>query len=143
MRSSFTNVAGRTIELFMRHSTLLRPLPESARLRLAADYAQLEMALAPLCQKLGDLGKPYRALRAFKPFLFQDEATISASPAVGGLIPYSIVLQYLISCYGPPELKSPHENRGWSISRYTTWLDEHTEREKLFLIGYFVQASFM
>lgn len=118
----------------MRHTTLIRPIDNNGKLRLAADYAQLEMALGPLCQKLGDLGKPYRALRAFKTMLFQTPEEISESSTVGKLIPYSVVLHFLISGYGPLELKLPHDVRGWSLSRYTTWMDDHSEKEKLFLV---------
>lgn len=133
---SITDVASRIIDLFMRHTTLIRPLDHKGKLRLAADYAQLEMALGPLCQKLGDLGKPYRALRAFKTLLFQDEETISKSAAIGELIPYSIILQFIISGHGAPEMKLPHEFKNWSISRYTTWMDEQGEVEKLLLFRY-------
>lgn len=117
----------------MRHTTLIRPLDNKGKLRLAADYAQLEMALGPFCQKLGDLGKPYRALRAFKTLLFQDEESISKSAAIGELIPYHIILQFIISGHGPVEMKLPHEYKNWSISRYTTWMDEHNELDKLYL----------
>lgn len=92
---------------------------------MSADYAQLEMALGPLCEKIGDLGKSYEALRAFKPVLFQEAETISKLPIIGDLMPYSVALQFLISSFAPPELKLPHENMGWSLSRYTTWLDDH------------------
>jgi hypothetical protein len=131
VQKSIVDVASRTIDLFMRHTTLIRPLDNKGKLRLAADYAQLEMALGPLCQKLGDLGKPYRALRAFKTLLFQDEVMISKSTSIGELIPHSIILQFVISGHGPPEMKLPHEYKNWSISRYTTWMDEHREVEKL------------
>lgn len=34
-------VAQRAIELFLRHATLLRPLGEGGKMRLAADFAQV------------------------------------------------------------------------------------------------------
>jgi len=135
IRKCILQVAGRTVELFMRHTTLIRPLGPSGRMRLTADYAQLEMALAPICQRMGDLGRAYRSLRSFKPLLYQEAEAIAQSPVVGDLIPYSIALQYLISSHGPPEMKSPHENRNWSVPRYTKWTDEHpNEADRLSLI---------
>ena len=35
-------------------------------MRLAADFAQMEMAVHPLCKRVGDLGKSYKLLRAFR-----------------------------------------------------------------------------
>ncbi len=35
-------------------------------MRLAADFAQMELAVAPFCRKVADLGKSYRLLRAFR-----------------------------------------------------------------------------
>ena len=35
----------------------------------------------------------------------------------------------------PPELKSPNESAGWSVSRYTQWLEDHPkESDRLQLI---------
>jgi hypothetical protein len=54
------------VELFVRHASLVRPLGDGGKMRLAADFAQMELAVAPLCRKVTDLGKPYRMLRAFR-----------------------------------------------------------------------------
>ena len=59
-------VACRSIELFVRHASLIRPLGEGGKMRLAADFAQMELAVAPLSRKVSDLGKAYRLLRAFR-----------------------------------------------------------------------------
>ncbi|XP_034019786.1 conserved oligomeric Golgi complex subunit 5 [Thalassophryne amazonica] len=127
-------IAHRAIELFIRHASLLRPLGEGGKMRLAADFAQMEMSVAPLCRRVSDLGKPYRMLRSFRPLLFQTSELIGCSPAVGDLIPYSTVLHFLFT-RAPPELRSPHQRAEWSISRYSQWLDEHpSERDRLSLI---------
>lgn len=54
------------IELFVRHASLLRPLGDGGKMRLAADFAQMELAVHPLCKRVGDLGKSYKLLRAFR-----------------------------------------------------------------------------
>ncbi|XP_037619001.1 conserved oligomeric Golgi complex subunit 5 [Sebastes umbrosus] len=59
-------IAQRAIELFVRHTSLQRPLGEGGKMRLAADFAQMELAVAPLCRRVSDLGKPYRMLRSFR-----------------------------------------------------------------------------
>ncbi|KAK2858558.1 hypothetical protein Q5P01_003178 [Channa striata] len=128
------SIAQRTIKLFIRHASLLRPLGEGGKMRLAADFAQMEMAVAPLCRRVSDLGKPYRMLRSFRPLLFQTSELIASSPAVGDLIPYSTLLHFLFT-RAPSELKSPHQRAEWSIARYSQWLDDHPlERDRLTLI---------
>ncbi|KAM9846149.1 conserved oligomeric Golgi complex subunit 5 [Aulostomus maculatus] len=128
------SIAQRAIELFIRHASLLRPLGEGGKMRLAADFAQMEMAVAPLCRRVSDLGKPYRMLRSFRPLLFQTSSLIASSPAVGDLIPYSTLLHFLFT-RAPSELKSPYQRAEWSIARYSQWLDDHpSERDRLTLI---------
>uniref|UniRef100_A0A8C2ZXH4 Conserved oligomeric Golgi complex subunit 5 n=1 Tax=Cyclopterus lumpus TaxID=8103 RepID=A0A8C2ZXH4_CYCLU len=107
---STESLAQRAIELFIRHTSLLRPLGEGGKMRLAADFAQMELAVAPLCRRVSDLGKPYRMLRSFRPLLFQTSELIASSPAVGDLIPYSTLLHFFLT-RAPSELKSPHQAR--------------------------------
>uniref|UniRef100_A0A668AP31 Conserved oligomeric Golgi complex subunit 5 n=1 Tax=Myripristis murdjan TaxID=586833 RepID=A0A668AP31_9TELE len=131
---STESIAQRAIELFIRNASLLRPLGEGGKMRLAADFAQMEMAVAPLCRRVSDLGKPYRMLRSFRPLLFQTSELIVSSSAVGDLIPYSTLLHFLFT-RAPSELKSPHQRAEWSIARFSQWLDDHpSERDRLTLI---------
>ncbi|KAG7455953.1 hypothetical protein MATL_G00246540 [Megalops atlanticus] len=127
-------IARRAIELFVRNASLLRPLGEGGKMRLAADFAQMELAVAPLCRRVSDLGKAYRLLRSFRPLLFQTSEHIASSQAVGDLIPYSTILHFLFT-RAPAELKSPHQRAEWSIARYSQWLDDHpSEKDRLTLI---------
>ncbi|KAI2665610.1 Conserved oligomeric Golgi complex subunit 5 [Labeo rohita] len=131
---STENIAQRAITLFIRHASLLRPLGEGGKMRLAADFAQMELAVAPLCRRVSDLGKAYRLLRSFRPLLFQTSEHIASSQALGDLIPYSTILHFLFT-RAPAELKSPHQRAEWSISRYSQWLDDHpSEKDRLTLI---------
>ncbi|CAG5927075.1 unnamed protein product [Menidia menidia] len=131
---STESIARRAIQLFLRHASLLRPLGEGGKMRLAADFAQMELAVAPLCRRVSDLGKPYRMLRSFRPLLFQTSELVANSPAVGDLIPYSTLIHFLFT-RAPPELKSPHQRAEWSVARYSQWLDDHpSERDRLTLI---------
>ncbi|CAG2100633.1 unnamed protein product, partial [Medioppia subpectinata] len=114
--SDTDRVANRTIQLFLRQITLIRPLSKRGRMRIAADFAQLEMALTPLCNPIGRLGRQYRILRSFKPLLFQSAESIAKSGAVGDLIPYSLILEFLISNYAPNDIKSSHQYMNWSLT---------------------------
>ncbi|NXR97646.1 COG5 protein, partial [Oxylabes madagascariensis] len=127
-------MAQRAIELFIRNASLIRPLGEGGKMRLAADFAQMELAVAPLCRRVSDLGISYRQLRSFRPLLFQTSEHIASSPALGEVIPFSIILQFLFT-RAPPELKSPFQRAEWSIARYSQWLDDHpSEKDRLALI---------
>ena len=63
-------LASYVLTVYVRHLALVRPLGEGGKLQLAADMAQMELALAPLLGPAGAsvavLGAPYRALRAFR-----------------------------------------------------------------------------
>ncbi|XP_033647188.1 conserved oligomeric Golgi complex subunit 5-like [Asterias rubens] len=127
-------MACEAIELFVRHASLIRPLGEGGKMRLAADFAQMELAVTPMCRRVSDLGRPYKLLRAFRPLLFQTSEHISSSPALGEIIPYSTALHFLFA-RAPAELMSPHEVAGWSTTRYSQWLSDHcSEKERLALI---------
>ncbi|KAG8577236.1 hypothetical protein GDO81_010109, partial [Engystomops pustulosus] len=127
-------IAQRAIELFIRNASLLRPLGEGGKMRLAADFAQMELAVAPMCRRVADLGRSYRLLRSFRPLLFQTSEHIANSASVGDIIPYSVILQFLFT-RAPPELKSPYQRAEWSIARYSQWLDDHpSEKDRLVLI---------
>uniref|UniRef100_UPI00359007C5 conserved oligomeric Golgi complex subunit 5 n=1 Tax=Myxine glutinosa TaxID=7769 RepID=UPI00359007C5 len=127
-------LACRVLDLFVRLACLICPLSEAGKLRLAADCAQMELAIVPYCPRLSDLGRPYRMLRAFRPLLFQTSEHVAASPALGDPMPYSYALLLLLS-RSPPALKSPHQRADWTVKQFSQWLDSHPcEQERLFLI---------
>ncbi|XP_077020684.1 conserved oligomeric Golgi complex subunit 5 [Tamandua tetradactyla] len=127
-------IAQRAIELFIRNASLIRPLGEGGKTRLAADFAQMELAVGPFCRRVSDLGKSYRMLRSFRPLLFQTNEHVASSPALGDIIPFSIIIQFLFT-RAPPELKSPFQRAEWSHARFSQWLDDHpSEKDRLFLI---------
>jgi len=64
---SMEPIASRALFLFVRHATLIRPLNEGGKLRLAQDFTYIEEVLSPICSRLVDLGESYRLLRSFKP----------------------------------------------------------------------------
>ncbi|XP_036102039.1 conserved oligomeric Golgi complex subunit 5 isoform X5 [Molossus molossus] len=127
-------IAQRAIELFIRNASLIRPLGEGGKMRLAADFAQMELAVGPFCRRVSDLGKSYRMLRSFRPLLFQTSEHVANSPALGDIIPFSIIIQFLFT-RAPAELKSPFQRAEWSHARFSQWLDDHpSEKDRLLLI---------
>ncbi|CAK8697833.1 unnamed protein product [Clavelina lepadiformis] len=121
----------RAIELFVRHASLVRPLGEGGKAKLAADFAQMESALSPLCRRVTDMGQSYRLLRAFRPLLFLADDAISESSFIGDIIPVSLILDFLFS-RAPSDIRTPYETMDWSITKYSRWLDEHrSEKERL------------
>ncbi|KAM5236599.1 conserved oligomeric Golgi complex subunit 5 isoform 2-T2 [Ctenodactylus gundi] len=127
-------IAQRAIELFVRNASLIRFLGEGGKMRLAADFAQMELAVGPFCRRVSDLGKSYRMLRSFRPLLFQTSEHVASSPTLGDIIPFSIVIQFLFT-RAPPELKSPFQRAEWSHARFSQWLDDHpSEKDRLLLI---------
>lgn len=119
-------LASRIAVFFIRHVALVRPLSQVGTLKLAADMAQLELALAPIVA-LKDLGAPYRELRALRPLLFREPDQILNSPELKDLS-LSTVLHHLFS-RAPEELLSPHVKAGWGVAKYSKWMDEHGEEE--------------
>uniref|UniRef100_A0ABI7X895 Conserved oligomeric Golgi complex subunit 5 n=1 Tax=Felis catus TaxID=9685 RepID=A0ABI7X895_FELCA len=127
-------IAQRAIELFIRNASLIRLLGEGGKVRLAADFAQMELAVSPFCRRVSDLGKSYRMLRSFRPLIFQKNEHVATSPALGDVIPFSIIIQFLFT-RAPPELKSPFQRAEWSHARFSQWLDDHpSEKDRLLLI---------
>jgi hypothetical protein len=84
---------------------------------------------------LDDIEKSLRNVIAFKALIFtKPECVIDMEEIANGSLKYSIVLNFLFN-KAPNELKSPNESAGWSISRYSAWLEEHTkEKDRLQII---------
>ena len=137
-------MAEKTIQRFVMQGSLVRPLGSAGAMRLASDCAQLEFALSTILGPSGQsaigptgltaLGASYRLLRAFRALLFLTPADMATFPGLGSTVPHSTCLHLLISrC--PSVLASPAASLGWSLARYTAWLEDHEdERERLLLV---------
>ncbi|KAL2938809.1 Conserved oligomeric Golgi complex subunit 5 [Bienertia sinuspersici] len=80
-------MASRVLMFFIRHASLVRPLSESGKLRMARDMAELELAVGQNLFPVEQLGAPYRALRAFRPVIFLETSQLEASPLLQDLHP--------------------------------------------------------
>ncbi|XP_062515247.1 conserved oligomeric Golgi complex subunit 5-like [Corticium candelabrum] len=136
MEERLKGVANRAMDLFVRHVTLIRPLGDRGKMRLAADLTEIEVAIMPLCQRPTDLGPTYQMLRSLKVLLFSAINDMPSNPVVKGeKLPKSVILHFLFSS-APKSLQSPHQLAGWNIRQYSSWLDEHPlEDDRLAMIS--------
>lgn len=118
-------MASRVLIFFIRHASLVRPLSESGKLRMARDMAELELAVGQNLFPVEQLGAPYRALRAFRPLIFLETSQLGASPLLQDLPP-SVILHHLYS-RGPDDLLSPLQRNKLTPIQYSLWLDNQGE----------------
>ncbi|KAI4306003.1 hypothetical protein L6164_029322 [Bauhinia variegata] len=119
------SMASRALVFFIRHASLVRPLSESGKLRMARDLAELELAVGQNLFPVEQLGAPYRALRAFRPLIFLDTSQLAASPLLQDLPP-NVIFHHLFS-RGPDELQSPLQRNKLTPLQYSLWLDSQGE----------------
>ncbi|KAL3502931.1 hypothetical protein ACH5RR_037380 [Cinchona calisaya] len=119
------SMASRVLIFYIRHASLVRPLSESGKLRMARDMAELELAVSQNLFPVEQLGAPYRALRAFRPVIFLETSQLESSPLLQDL-PLSVILHHLYS-RGPEELQSPVQRNRLTPQKYSLWLDEKGE----------------
>ena len=121
-------LARRSLELFVRHVSLLRDLGENGKLRLTKDMGELEQAVSTyLVPSTSSLGDAYKALRALRPFLFLGLDEVMGSPLVND-IPAACVLLHLYS-HAPKEMATPYERAGLAPPQYSVWLDKNSDAE--------------
>ncbi|KAK2984939.1 hypothetical protein RJ640_017747 [Escallonia rubra] len=118
-------MASRVLMFFIRHASLVRPLSESGKLRMARDMAELELAVGQNLFPVEQLGPPYRALRALRPVIFLETSQLGASSLLQDL-PLSVILHHLYS-RGPEELQSPMQRNKLTPVQYSLWLDSQGE----------------
>ncbi|KAE9596335.1 putative oligomeric Golgi complex subunit 5 protein [Lupinus albus] len=119
------SMASRVLVFFIRHASLVRPLSESGKLRMARDMAELELAVGQNLFPVEQLGAPYRALRAFRPLIFLETSQFASSPLLQDLPP-NVILHHLYT-RGPEELQSPLQRNKLTPLQYSLWLDSQGE----------------
>ncbi|KDP43399.1 hypothetical protein JCGZ_26554 [Jatropha curcas] len=119
------SMASRVLTFFIRHASLVRPLSESGKLRMARDMAELELAVGQNLYPVEQLGAPYRALRAFRPLIFLETSQLEASPLLQDLPP-NVIFHHLYT-RGPDELQSPLQRNKLTHLQYSLWLDSQGE----------------
>ncbi|KAI9114639.1 hypothetical protein K1719_014337 [Acacia pycnantha] len=119
------SMASRVLVFFIRHASLVSPLSESGKLRMARDMAELELAVGQNLFPVEQLGAPYRALRAFRPLIFLETSQLPSSSLLQDLPP-NVILHHLYS-RAPDELQSPLQRNKLTHLQYSLWLDSQGE----------------
>lgn len=128
----------RWVDAFLYNAALVYPVNEHDLLRLAADCAEFELALAPLFAS--DLGftwstsvpEAHRRLNAFRRILSMKthdlvnvfnpgSEELLAAVCDENLLPPSLLCQHLFS-RASQDIRPPHETVGWSITQYVDWM---------------------
>ena len=129
----------RCYDLFIMHSSMIKPLSKIGQDKLIKDCDTLEEVIKPISDliTLWDASvceSKVHELREFRTLLRSKTEDFPALLQSGMTIRKSVILHMLFS-RAPAELKLPHESVNWSISRYSTWLEDHTgEPDRLQLV---------
>lgn len=118
------------IRIFVLHASIAKPLGESGKLQLTTDMTELEFALGAFLgpsskRGLEVAGEEYRMLRAMRPLLFLDTASL-AGPTHATNLPLLVVLHHILV---RSPLPLPHEIHGWQEAEYVRWVEEHRKED--------------
>ncbi|KAG0185544.1 hypothetical protein DFQ28_009182 [Apophysomyces sp. BC1034] len=122
------------LHIFLFQASIVRPLSEAGKLKLAGDMAELEFTISQFMSeyeaKMEDLGKEYKALRAFRPLLFLDSAQLTAAHHTSDL-PKIILIHHLVvrSQSSSKPLSLPGTVYDLSRREYMKWMDGQSEEE--------------
>ena len=115
-----------TVQAFLLHASMLRPLSDSGKLHLAGDIPQLELALQALCES--PVLKPvYSQLHAFRRLIFLETSELTSQDIKPLLLslPPQAVMSHLFS-RAPAEIESPNTRAKWDIPHYYRWIQTHS-----------------
>ncbi|KAG2055186.1 hypothetical protein BDR06DRAFT_1020429 [Suillus hirtellus] len=118
------------IRNFVLHASIAKPLGESGKLQLTTDMTELEFALGAFLgpsskRGLEAVGEEYKMLRAMRPLLFIDTASL-AGPAHTVNLPPLVVLHHILV---RSPLPMPHITHGWQEAEYVRWTEEHKQED--------------
>ncbi|KAG1765762.1 Golgi transport complex subunit 5-domain-containing protein [Suillus occidentalis] len=118
------------IRIFVLHASIAKPLGESGKLQLTTDMTELEFALGAFLgpsskRGLEVAGEEYRMLRAMRPLLFLDTASL-AGPTHAANLPPLVVLHHILV---RSPLPMPHVMHGWQEAEYVRWVEEHSKED--------------
>uniref|UniRef100_A0A915IKT9 Conserved oligomeric Golgi complex subunit 5 n=1 Tax=Romanomermis culicivorax TaxID=13658 RepID=A0A915IKT9_ROMCU len=136
VREENAALARKVVDLFLIHTSLVRPINENGKLRMISDFVQVELALNPFFgYGSSESSSDMSFSSSFKHFktaksLFSAESlenVLDLGDAVesnddrtiipGVSISYSLLIHFIISI-SPPELPSPYVTAGWTLTKY-------------------------
>ncbi|KAI8980400.1 Golgi transport complex subunit 5-domain-containing protein [Pilobolus umbonatus] len=119
------------LHVFIFQASMIRPLSESGKLKLAGDMAELEFTISQFLSEYGvrleEVGDEYKALRAFRPLLFLDSSQLTAAHHTSGLS--SLVLIHHLIVRSSQTLPLPHMVYDLTREEYMKWMDRQSDKE--------------
>ncbi|KAI7888110.1 Golgi transport complex subunit 5-domain-containing protein [Mucor mucedo] len=117
------------LHVFIFQASLVRPLSEAGKLKLAGDMAELEFTISQFMSEYGarieEVGDEYRALRAFRPLLFLDSAQLTAAHHTSGISNLILVHHLIVRSQQQQGKSLQLPNTVYDLSReeYMKWMD--------------------
>ncbi|KAI8376615.1 Golgi transport complex subunit 5-domain-containing protein [Choanephora cucurbitarum] len=136
-KSWVKQISKHTLHVFIFQGSLVRPLSEAGKLKLAGDMAELEFTISQFMSEYGakmeEIGDEYRALRAFRPLLFLDSAQLTAAHHTSGLSKLILIHHLIVrSQQQQRSLPLPHTVYDLSREEYMKWMgNQATEKEAI------------
>uniref|UniRef100_A0A7S1KQ19 Conserved oligomeric Golgi complex subunit 5 helical domain-containing protein n=1 Tax=Percolomonas cosmopolitus TaxID=63605 RepID=A0A7S1KQ19_9EUKA len=129
VKSLSKSTAERLIQFFVRQISLLNPLQEEGRIKLANDMAQVELAVGSNLFHVEKLGTIHRQLKAFRKLLFMETDAIASSKneLVEEMDPL-LIAQHLFSRVPPGAdglVLRPHQYMNVNLNAYNQFLEEN------------------
>lgn len=123
--------------MFIFQASIVRPLSEAGKLKLAGDMAELEFTISQFMSEYGarteEVGDEYKALRAFRPLLFLDSAQLTAAHHTSGLSKLVLIHHLIVRSQQQQQTKSlplPYTIYDLSRQEYMTWMEtQNSEKE--------------
>lgn len=121
--------------VFIFQASIVRPLSEAGKLKLAGDMAELEFTISQFMSEYGarteEVGDEYKALRAFRPLLFLDSAQLTAAHHTSGLSKVVLIHHLIVrSQQQSKSLPLPYTIYDLSRQEYMTWMEtQNNEKE--------------
>ncbi|CAO3639916.1 unnamed protein product [Cunninghamella echinulata] len=124
------------LNVFVFQASLVRPLSEAGKLKLAGDMAEIEFTVSQFISEYGgrieDIGIEYKGLRAFRPLLFLDSAQLTAQHHSAGLPPIALIHHLIVRSQSTAHpLTLPHTVYDLSREEYMKWMNAQTQKESV------------
>ncbi|KAI7898782.1 Golgi transport complex subunit 5-domain-containing protein [Cokeromyces recurvatus] len=118
--------------VFIFQASIVCPLNEVGKLKLAGDMAELEFTISQFLSEYGarmeEIGNEYKALRAFRPLLFLDSAQLTAAHHTSGLS--KLVLIHHLIVRSQKRLPLPHTVYDLSRQEYMKWMETQSDEKE-------------
>ncbi|ORX48819.1 hypothetical protein DM01DRAFT_1338475 [Hesseltinella vesiculosa] len=127
-------IAQSILKVFVFQASLVRPLSEAGKLKLAGDMAEIEFITSQFLNEYGvrleEIGSVYKGLRSFRPLLFLDTAQLSAAHHTAGLPPLVLIHHLVVRSQTTAHpLSLPHTVYGLSRQEYMAWMEAQESEE--------------